>query len=278
MRLFITPNTSASSVWHEFNDETVTPFDPDEIPTACFGSDAKTTGHTAASGTGAFLLVYDRVRSVLDESVAEEAEERIAMPPNVRQELVDMNKEFWHKKNVLDAMNIDFVGSLIDASLKHGAAEAAEDGSGASASASGGGPVLAALKLGTQFAFSTLSKIPPSLTKKESPADAKARKMAAWIEKLLPLYRESVEGCKWLLAHFIRVGALKNFFITNDDVNTTKALASLISTSLCELARRAKTDKVMGAETGASSSPSSLYSYPVEEAEIDHGVYAFFCI
>ena len=42
--------------WHEFNDEMVRPFDPAMIPDASFGKD----GGTATSGTGAFLLVYDR--------------------------------------------------------------------------------------------------------------------------------------------------------------------------------------------------------------------------
>ncbi|PRP87509.1 ubiquitin domain-containing protein [Planoprotostelium fungivorum] len=68
--------------WYEFNDVTITPFDPDDIPNHCFGGQeeyndvdrftGKTNSNVRVKSYNAYILVYQRKESHSEESPKEE--------------------------------------------------------------------------------------------------------------------------------------------------------------------------------------------------------------
>jgi ubiquitin C-terminal hydrolase len=95
--------------WFQFNDQSVTPFDPVQLPDATFGF------NKVGYATNGYLLFYDRVKLPVDGvyTVITRAE----LPNQIFQEISEQNITYWRDRNVFDETYFEHLKCLINSSV-----------------------------------------------------------------------------------------------------------------------------------------------------------------
>jgi len=200
-------SSGKDGVWNEFNDRSVTPMNPGDIPEKTFGQAAKRDGGYGNSyAPTAFVLFYDRVSEVKEEqnSIRKLQEiHRGAVPPLIAKEIDRRNTEMYRNRHIQNREYVNFLAKLLES----------ETGNSMS------------VQLCTRFLVGTL--IPSQVFSDDVP------KWLKRLGKLLSSERKGVKSAEWLLRLLVGQDVLENALSRNSTNDTLReCLSELLAEAL----------------------------------------------
>jgi hypothetical protein len=108
-----------NDTWSKFNDETVSPFNVENIPETCFGGEYTTTSwdnqlqrqvsKSVSRPNSAYMLFYERVQTQNQLNSTTPKDETIATCQQIYEKVWEENLKFMVDKNLFEDHNVDFV-------------------------------------------------------------------------------------------------------------------------------------------------------------------------
>jgi ubiquitin C-terminal hydrolase len=108
-----------NDTWSKFNDETVSPFNVENIPETCYGGEYTTTSwdnqlqrqvsKSVSRPNSAYMLFYERVQTQNQLNTATPKDEVIATCQQIYEKVWEENLKFMVDKNLFEDHHVDFV-------------------------------------------------------------------------------------------------------------------------------------------------------------------------
>eukprot|EP01125_Pyxidicula_operculata_P018997 TRINITY_DN6842_c1_g3_i2.p1 TRINITY_DN6842_c1_g3~~TRINITY_DN6842_c1_g3_i2.p1 ORF type:complete len:2639 (+),score=452.27 TRINITY_DN6842_c1_g3_i2:39-7955(+) len=206
---------SGTNKWYQFNDEMVTPFNPEDIPDRCFGGEISDGKNSRSKAFNAYMLFYQK--SDYKKSQSNTDIDNVPMTHDLYDLVWRKNMKFLNEKNLFDPSFLHFLLKFLSQYQSTTAVVGPVDNLSVYQNQSYD-PMFEVIRLGTKYYNQTLCH-----SKDRS-------KSSEYLDALKKLYRNHIPSCQYLLDTLSKdIKPLEEIFAYCPHESTRQEFAELIS-------------------------------------------------